>query len=345
VSLILTPAQSVVVRDIKPDDAMAIETILQEHGIKSLEMTDRLSRKSMACPAFPLCGLAVTEAERAQPEINSRLCALMDKMGLEDLTMVTRTTGCPNGCARPYMAEMALVGSGKNMYQVWLGGHPDQVERTGWPMPNLFRMKLKDLEVTFEPIFAMYKQQRLHEDEAFGDFCNRRGAEAIEAYMKDYEIGSYETWESDSELSELEEDSPEKEEDRAARNSLLPDILRPEAGEEAWDARTRARRVGTFRPNESEEVWDGKMTTKEAALKAAKAAEAVPEATEEAAPEATEEEVARIKAAEEGAARKADDEEAAQIKTAEENAVSEAAEAAAQFGVPPKGFEWSTTTF
>jgi len=75
-------------------------------------------------------------------------------MGLANLEYVTRTTGCPNGCARPYMAELAFVGSGPNMYQVWLGGHPAQAERTGVPVASLFKMKLDDLEKTMEPCAA-----------------------------------------------------------------------------------------------------------------------------------------------------------------------------------------------
>lgn len=74
----------------------------------------------MACPAFPLCGLAVTEAERALPDINKRLRAIMNKLKMnkaED-TFVVRMTGCPNGCARPYMAELGFVGDGPNSYQV-----------------------------------------------------------------------------------------------------------------------------------------------------------------------------------------------------------------------------------
>ena len=77
-------------------------------------------------------------------------------MGLASLSFVTRTTGCPNGCARPYMAEMALVGSGPNMYQLWLGGDPAQGERTAQPT-SIFKMKLEELELTMEPIFAIYK--------------------------------------------------------------------------------------------------------------------------------------------------------------------------------------------
>merc|ERR1719277_2919136 len=147
-----------------------------------IEDVDDITRKSIACPAFPLCGLAVTEAERAQPEINARLNALLKKMGLENFSFITRTTGCPNGCARPYMAELAFVGSGPAMYQVWVGGHPAQSGRTGFAT-HIYKMKLADLEQTMEPIFTMYKTQRTSPDEAFGNFCHRVGKDAIEAFM------------------------------------------------------------------------------------------------------------------------------------------------------------------
>merc|ERR1719203_235292 len=164
--------------------------ILKLHGVKMIDEVDRITRKSIACPAFPLCGLAMTEAERVQPAINARLVALLRKMGLASLDFVTRTTGCPNGCARPYMAEMALVGSGPGMYQLWLGGHPAQGERTA-TATSIFKMKLEDLEATMEPIFAMYKSQRITEDEAFGDFCHRMTNPVIEEFMQTYELGSY----------------------------------------------------------------------------------------------------------------------------------------------------------
>ena len=91
-------------------------------------------------------------------------------------------TGCPNGCARPYMAELAFVGDGPKSYQVWLGGSP-VLTRTAYPF--MAKMKVDDLEATLEPIFAMYIQQR-QEFEAFGDFCHRAGAEAIEKFMESY---------------------------------------------------------------------------------------------------------------------------------------------------------------
>ena len=80
----------------------------------------------MACPALPTCGLAITESERIIPEILSRIRHLLDRIGLEKEHFVIRMTGCPNGCARPYMAELGFVGNLPESYQVWLGGSPNQ---------------------------------------------------------------------------------------------------------------------------------------------------------------------------------------------------------------------------
>jgi sulfite reductase (ferredoxin) len=188
VGMTLTPSQSIVLRNIEPKTKLDIEAILREHGVKPIEEIDAITRKSIACPAFPLCGLAMTEAERAQPEINARMRAKLREMGMETVEFVTRTTGCPNGCARPYMAELALVGSGPNTYQLWLGGSPDQSERTAQPT-SLFKMKFDQLEATVEPIFAMWKTQRNVPNEALGDFCHRVGIPAVEAYMESYVPG------------------------------------------------------------------------------------------------------------------------------------------------------------
>ena len=188
--MILTASQSIVLRDIEPKDKYTVEHILKEHGIKMVTEIDAITRKSIACPAFPLCGLAMAEAERVQPEINARLVALLNKMGMANTEFVTRTTGCPNGCARPYMAEIAFVGSGPNSYQLWLGGSPNQAERTAYAT-DIFKMKYDDLEKTVEPIFAMYKSQKLTADEAFGDFCHRVGWPAISSFMDSYSEGDF----------------------------------------------------------------------------------------------------------------------------------------------------------
>ena len=105
------------------------------------ETLDTLDRNSMACPALPLCGLAIGEAERSLPDVNRRIRAVMDRLGFApDEHFVVRMTGCPNGCSRPYMAEIGLVGDGPNSYQLWLGGTPGQ---TRLAETYLERMKIQ----------------------------------------------------------------------------------------------------------------------------------------------------------------------------------------------------------
>jgi len=185
-SMILSPTQSIIFRDIDPKDKTDIENILREHGLLSIEQVDPLARLAMACPALPLCGLAQTEAERRMPSYVERVRSVLTKMNIDGEEILMRMTGCPNGCARPYMAELAFVGDGMNSYQIWLGGSP-VLTRTAYPF--LAKMKDKDLEITMEPILAMFIEQK-QEFEAFGDFCHRVGADPITKYMETYELGS-----------------------------------------------------------------------------------------------------------------------------------------------------------
>jgi sulfite reductase (ferredoxin) len=185
-AMIMSPTQSIIFRDVDPKDKAGIEAVLREHGIKPVEEVDPLNRLSMACPALPLCGLAQTEAERIIPDYLQRMRALMDNMNISEEEILIRMTGCPNGCARPYMAELAFVGDGAKSYQVWLGGSP-VLTRTAYPF--MAKMDVNDLEKTMEPILAMFIQQR-HQFEAFGDFTHRVGADAIEEYTKTYALGS-----------------------------------------------------------------------------------------------------------------------------------------------------------
>merc|ERR1719384_986647 len=181
--MILSPTQSIIFRDIDPKDKEGIDAILAEHGIKSIENVDPLARLSMACPALPLCGLAQTEAERRMPEYIERMRSLLDKMDLSDEEILIRMTGCPNGCARPYMAELAFVGDGPKSYQVWLGGSP-VLTRTAYPFMS--KMKTDKLEEAMEPILQMFKDQRIDEFETFGDFTHRVGKEAVQKYCENY---------------------------------------------------------------------------------------------------------------------------------------------------------------
>ena len=180
----LTASQNIIIYEIEPSQQLTIQQILDKHGVHiSPEGIEPLVRYSMACPALPTCGLAITESERALPGVIERIRALLNKLGLENEHFVIRSTGCPNGCARPYMAELGFVGSAPESYQVWLGGSPDQ---TRLAQAYVDRMPIHELETFLEPIFVYFKKER-QAGERFGDFCDRVGFEAIRQFTVEYE--------------------------------------------------------------------------------------------------------------------------------------------------------------
>jgi sulfite reductase (ferredoxin) len=177
----VTPHQNVLIYDISPADRAEIDSILTTHGVEpDPTKIDTLVRLSMACPALPTCGLAVTESERVMPSVNDRFRALLTKLDLPDEQFVMRMTGCPNGCARPYMAEVGFVGSFPESYQVWLAGCPNQ---TRLAQVYTDKMHIDDLETFFTPMFIYFKKDR-KTGEGFGDFCDRVGLESIREYCK-----------------------------------------------------------------------------------------------------------------------------------------------------------------
>ena len=178
----VTPSQNVLLYDIEPSQKAVIQDILTRCAIQPETEIDPLVRNSMACPALPTCGLAITESERILPDVLQRIRALLTKVGLPDEQMIIRMTGCPNGCARPYLAELAFVGSHTESYQIWLGAAPNQ---TRLAQTYLHRMPISDLEATLEPIFVYFKQDR-QAGESFGDFCHRVGLEAIHQFADAY---------------------------------------------------------------------------------------------------------------------------------------------------------------
>ena len=184
----LSPNHNIILYEIEPSQKEAIETILHQRGVETNpDAIEPLVRYSMACPALPTCGLAITESERALPGIVDRIRALLNKLDMAEEHFVIRMTGCPNGCARPYMAELGFVGSAPGKYQVWLGGTPDQTQLA---QPYEQRMAVEDLEGFFEPIFIFFKQNR-QPKESFGSFCSRVGFDAIREFTFGYVPGSY----------------------------------------------------------------------------------------------------------------------------------------------------------
>lgn len=184
----LTPNHNIILYEIDPAHQEAINSILHEHGIiTNPEEIDPLIRYSMACPAFPTCGLAITESERALPGIIDRIRTLLEQLGMADEQFVIRMTGCPNGCARPYMAELGFVGSNPGTYQIWLGGDPNQ---TVLAQTYIDKLPFDQIETFLEPIFVYFKENKTS-GESFGTFCRRVGFDALREFSESYQLGSY----------------------------------------------------------------------------------------------------------------------------------------------------------
>lgn len=182
IPVVLTPHQNIILRDVEPAWRAAIDAELAAAGVVPLVNLEPLDRLSMACPALPLCGLAVAEAERSLPDINKRIMALLGRVGLREQEIVIRMTGCPNGCARPYMAEIGFVGDGPNSYQLWLGGNANQ---TRLAEVVFERAKIAEIEAYLEPLLVYYKNSR-RAGESFGDFCARVGKDQLIQYKQTY---------------------------------------------------------------------------------------------------------------------------------------------------------------
>jgi hypothetical protein len=156
-----------------------VERVLREYGIRPSEETSPVRRHSMACPAIPTCGLAISEAERSLPGILDELETELKRLGLSDEKLSVRMTGCPNGCARPYQSDIGLVGRSGDKYTLFVGGHV---------MGHRLNFQLKDLipraEVvpTLLPILERFKAERQN-GESFGDYCHRQGAEKLQSLL------------------------------------------------------------------------------------------------------------------------------------------------------------------
>jgi sulfite reductase (ferredoxin) len=171
----LTAQQNILLTGILPEQRAAIDEMIVEYGILTVQQISRLRRNAMACPALPTCGLAITEAERIFPQVIDRLEELLDHLNLGDAAITSRMTGCPNGCARPYVAEIALVGRSLDKYTIFLGGNP---VGTRLAKPFLDVVPIADLIPVLTPVLAHYRDART-EGETFGDFCMRVGLESL----------------------------------------------------------------------------------------------------------------------------------------------------------------------
>jgi sulfite reductase (NADPH) hemoprotein beta-component len=167
----LTPANNVILANLPAAQQDEITRLFAEHGVQTAaeRQGSILRRASMACVSLPTCGLGLAESERYLPGLITRLEALLAEAGLGDQEITIRMTGCPNGCARPYMAEIGFVGKAPGRYQLWLGGNEASTR-----LNRLYRDMVKDPDIDNElrPLFARYAQERLTA-ERFGDWVAR----------------------------------------------------------------------------------------------------------------------------------------------------------------------------
>ncbi len=174
----LTPHQSIIFCDLEESSRPRLEAILREHGVPLSEDISQSRRWSMACPALPTCGLAITESERALPGFIDQLEAELESMDLGGEVFTFRMTGCPNGCARPYNSDIGLVGKAKGKYTLFLGGR-----REGDRLNFIYKDLVPHDEVIPElvRVFQFFKEAR-QEGESFGDFCHRQGGDELLAH-------------------------------------------------------------------------------------------------------------------------------------------------------------------
>ena len=167
----VTAQQDLIVAGIAEADKEAVTEILRDHGVALDDELGAVERNALACVALPTCSQALAEAERRLPELVDGLEATLSQVGLGDRRLQVRMTGCPNGCARPAVAEIGLVGRTKTGYDLFLGGG-----LRGDRLATLVaeKVKLEDLDQHLTPLLDQWKNEG-EEGEAFGDFLHRAG--------------------------------------------------------------------------------------------------------------------------------------------------------------------------
>jgi sulfite reductase (NADPH) hemoprotein beta-component len=165
----LTPSQNLTISGVAPNEKPVIDAILKEYELDQENEQSGLRLNALSCVALPTCGLALSESERVLPELLGRLESVLDETGLHRDSISIRITGCPNGCARPYLGEIGFVGRGPNKFALYLGAKYE-----GTRLNRLFAASVT-MEQGIEkltPIIQRYAKER-HAGEGFGDYCER----------------------------------------------------------------------------------------------------------------------------------------------------------------------------
>jgi len=173
--LLLTAQQNLILADLPRTGRGAVEATLRKHGVPLSGEISNTLRHSMGCPAYPTCGLAVAESERALPALIRRIEGVVAELGLEDERISYRMTGCPNGCARPYLGDVGFVGTTLGKYDVFLGGDFDGTRLNTLFAPNVLLQEIPDL--LRGPLAAFAAERSA--GEGFGDWCQRHGVATL----------------------------------------------------------------------------------------------------------------------------------------------------------------------
>jgi sulfite reductase (NADPH) hemoprotein beta-component len=176
----LTANQNIIIANVAKEKRAAIEALVAAHGL--LDHASALRRNAMACVALPTCGLALAESERYLPDLITTLEERLAAHGLADDEIIMRMTGCPNGCARPYLAEIGLVGKGPGRYNLYLGAAFD-----GSRLSKLYAEDLDHTGIvdTLDTLFRAYATGRTP-GEHFSDFVIREGYVAQTSNGRDF---------------------------------------------------------------------------------------------------------------------------------------------------------------
>ena len=166
----LTANQNLVIARIDEEAKSLVQDAFHEFGVDDPSSYSALRLNSIACTALPTCSLALAESERYLPTLIDELDNIIERFDLRDESIAIRSTGCPNGCGRPYLGEIGLVGKSPGKYNLYLGAGFD-----GMRLNKLFKQAITHDEIiaTLEPILESYSNDR-HDNEKFGDFCIRK---------------------------------------------------------------------------------------------------------------------------------------------------------------------------
>ncbi len=165
----LTPNQNLTIANVPASECMKIDQLVADHGLAKSLLTSPVRRDAIACVALPTCGLAMAEAERYLPGFAEKVEGVLARHGLKNIPLTLRITGCPNGCGRPYLAEIGMIGRAPGRYTLRLGG-----DATGQRMNVIYRDNIDENAIlaALDELFARYAAER-QADERFGDFLWR----------------------------------------------------------------------------------------------------------------------------------------------------------------------------